>query len=438
MPKKYEHVIKCVEEGSIAQQMELEAGDVIVSVNGEPVEDIFDYQFLTNEEQLTMIVRKKDGELWELEIEKEYEDDLGIEFENGLMDNYKSCRNNCVFCFIDQLPKGMRDTLYFKDDDSRLSFLQGNYVTFTNMSDHDVDRIIKYHLGPINISFHTMNPQLRCQMLNNRFAGDVFAKIDRLNEAGIEMNGQIVLCKGINDGEELEYSLSQFEKYVPNLKSVSIVPVGLSKHREGLAKLEPFNKEDAANVIARIEHWQNYFYNKYGTHLVHAGDEWYILAGKELPQEESYDGYIQLENGVGMITLLRNEVTEYLETLEGDDKERKLSIATGMIAAPFIKELVEQIKEKFPKLDCTVYPVVNNFFGERITVSGLLTGKDLKEQLTDKDLGEKLLLPITMMKSGEEIFLDDVTVDELEKSLQTPIRIVKSGGDDFVREVLGN
>ena len=431
-----EHKIKSIEPGSIAQELELEPGDVLLTVNGEPVEDIFDYHYLINEEYLELVVRKADGEEWELEIEKEYEDDLGITFENSLMDEYRSCRNKCIFCFIDQMPKGMRDTLYFKDDDSRLSFLQGNYVTLTNMSDHDIDRIIRYHLEPINISFQTMNPKLRCRMLNNRFAGDVFPKIDRLFEAGIEMNGQIVLCKGINDGEELERSIRELGKYIPHLKSVSVVPVGLTKFREGLYPLEPFTKEDAQRVLKQIERWQDYFWTKYGTHLVHAGDEWYILAEQDMPEAESYDGYLQLENGVGMVRLLQEEVQEYLDGLKGDDGERRLSIATGQLAYPYIKQLIGKVQEKYPNLMAYVYEIRNDFFGERITVAGLITGQDLKAQLAGKELGECLLLPCNMLRSGENVFLDDVTVGELEKTLQIPIRIVESSGQSFVENVI--
>ena len=439
-----EHKIKEIVPGSIAQELELEAGDVLLAVNGQEVEDVFDYHYLANEEYLTVLIRKADGEEWELEIEKEFEEDLGIVFENSLMDEYRSCRNKCIFCFIDQMPKGMRETLYFKDDDSRLSFLQGNYVTLTNMSDHDIDRIIRYRLEPINISFQTMNPQLRCKMLNNRFAGDVFPKIKRLADAGIEMNGQIVLCRGINDGEELEYSIREMSKYLPYLRSVSVVPVGLTKFRDGLYPLEPFTAEDAVKVIDQIEAWQKRIYPQYGIHFIHASDEWYILAGREFPEEDRYDGYLQLENGGGMMRLLREETMEALQDLADEcssDAEtgvcREVSIATGKLAAPLLRELCVEIQKQYPQVKVHIYEIENQFFGERITVSGLITGADLKEQLKDKSLGEELLLPCSMMRSGEEIFLDDVTVDELEKALQIKVRIVKSSGCDFVRAVTG-
>ena len=290
-----------------------------------------------------MLIRKPSGEEWLLEIDKEEEEDLGVVFENGLMDDYRSCCNRCIVCFIDQMPPGMRETLYFKDDDSRLSFLQGNYVTLTNLSDRDVERIIRYHLSPINISFQTTNPQLRCKMLNNRFAGEALKKADRLFEAGIEMNGQIVLCKGINDGEELERSIRDLSRYLPFLRSVSAVPVGLSRYREGLYPLEPFTKEDARKVLEQIHGWQEKLFPQYGLHFVHASDEWYILAEQELPEEDSYDGYLQLENGVGMLRLLTEEFEDSLRQLkesgaaaQWDGRKREVSTVTGRISAPYI------------------------------------------------------------------------------------------------------
>lgn len=430
-----EHIVYKVLPGSIAEELEVEPGDVLISVNDHEIEDIFDYHYYTNEEYLTVVIRKPDGEEWELEIEKEYEDDLGIEFENGLMDDYKSCHNKCIFCFIDQMPKGMRDTLYFKDDDSRLSFLQGNYVTLTNMKEHDLDRIIEYKLGPINVSVQTMNPELRCKMLNNRFAGDALEKLKRLYEAGIPMNGQIVLCKGVNDGAELERSIQELMEYMPIMESVSVVPVGLSKYREGLYPLEPFEKEDACEVIDMIERYQKECVKQYGLHFIHASDEWYLLAERELPKADNYDGYIQLENGVGMLRLLRDEFAEALEQLGTDEvtkEEYHITIATGLLAAPTLQELSEDFSKKFPQAKIEVVSIRNDFFGERITVSGLLTGQDLIAQLKDRNLGEKLLLPCNLLRSGEEVLLDDITLDELKKTLQVPIDIVKSSGRDLV------
>lgn len=431
------HIIKNVLPGSIAEELEISAGDKLLAINDQEIEDVFDYHFLANEEYLTVLIEKPDGEQWELEIEKEYEEDLGIEFEQGLMDEYRSCRNKCIFCFIDQMPKDMRETLYFKDDDSRLSFLQGNYVTLTNMSDHDIDRIIRYHLEPINVSFQTTNPELRCKMLHNRFAGEALKKVDRLYEGGITMNGQIVLCKGINDGEELERSIRDLMKYAPQLQSVSVVPVGLSKYRDGLYPLQPFTKEDAKEVLHIIHKWQKKAYEEFGIHFIHGGDEWYILAEEELPEEERYDGYLQLENGVGMLRLFMNEFEEGYESLNGDERDREVSIATGFLAYPYIQRMADRIMEKYPKSKLHVYGIRNDFFGESITVSGLITGQDLIGQLKGKALGEKLLLPCNMLRIEEQDFLDDVTLQDVKDALQVPVDIVKSSGQDFIDAVLG-
>ena len=434
--KKCRHIISQVEEESIAWELELEPGDELISINGQKIEDVFDYHYLVNDEELVLLVRKENGEEWELEVEKDFEEDLGIVFANSLMDEYRSCSNHCVFCFIDQMPPGMRKTLNFKDDDSRLSFLQGNYVTLTNMSDHDIDRIIHYHLAPINISFHTTNPKLRCEMLHNRFAGEIFPKVQRLYEAGIEMNGQIVLCRGLNDKEELERSIRDLSAYLHHLKSVSVVPVGLSRYRDGLYPLEAFTKKDAEEVIDLIESWQEKLYEEYGTHFIHASDEWYLLAQRPLPEEERYDGYLQLENGVGMLRLLDTEIRESLDRQTGDPRVRSLSFATGRLAYPYIRSYADKIEEKFPGIRIYGYEIRNDFFGEKITVSGLLTGKDLMEQLRGKELGEYLLLPCNLLRSGENVLLDDVTVEELEAYLKIPVKIVGEEGADFVNAVL--
>lgn len=431
--KKNRHIISKVLPQSIGEEMELTPGDELISINGQVIEDVFDYHYLVDDDYLELLVRKENGEEWELEIEKDYEEDLGIEFENSLMDEYRSCRNNCIFCFIDQMPEGMRETLYFKDDDSRLSFLQGNYVTLTNMSDHDIDRIIQYHLAPINISFQTTNPQLRCKMLNNRFAGDIFPKVQRLYEAGIEMNGQVVLCKGINDGEELERTIKDLTRYLPHLKSVSIVPVGLSKYRDGLYPLEPFNKEDAERVLDMVHQWQEKLYPEYGLHFIHCSDEWYILAERELPREDQYDGYLQLENGVGMLRLLEEEVKEALLHSGEESVKRQVSIATGRLAAPFIRKNVELVANVYKDLEVEVFPIRNDFFGEMITVSGLITGQDLIAQLKNQKLGERLLIPCNMLRAGENVFLDDITVETVEKELDIPVVVVDEDGASFVR-----
>lgn len=436
MRKTGKHIVSKVLPGSIAEELEIEPGDELVSVGGKKIEDILDYHYLMNDEYVELLIRKPNGEEWELEIEKEYEDDIGIEFENGLMDDYRSCHNKCIFCFIDQMPKGMRDTLYFKDDDSRLSFLQGNYVTLTNMSDHDIDRIVYYHMEPMNISFQTMNPELRCKMLHNRFAGEALKKVDRFYEAGIHMNGQIVLCKGVNDGAELDFSIRELTKYLPYLQSVSVVPVGLSKYRDGLFPLEPFDKEDAKKVLDLIHGWQEKVCQEYGIHFIHASDEWYILAGQPFPPAEQYDGYLQLENGVGMMRLLLDEVKEEIENRTGDDRKHTVSLATGLLAAPVIQQIADQLCEKYPNVTIHIYPIINEFFGEKITVSGLLTGQDLKKQLTGKELGGQLLLPCNILRTGYDVFLDDMTVGELEKSLQVDINIVKSSGRALIEALL--
>lgn len=433
---KHVHIIDRVLPGSIAEELEIEKGDRLLSINGQEIGDVFDYHFLVNDDYLNVLIEKPDGEQWELEIEKDYEDDLGIEFGQGLMDEYRSCRNKCMFCFIDQMPKGMRETLYFKDDDSRLSFLQGNYITLTNMSDYDVDRIVRYHLEPINISFHTTNPELRCKMLHNRFAGEALKKIDRLYEGGITMNGQIVLCKGVNDGEELERSIRDMMKYLPCLQSVSVVPVGLTKYREGLYPLESFTKEDAKKVLAIIHKWQQKAYDEYGYHFIHAGDEWYILAEEEIPEEERYDGYLQLENGVGMMRLLQNEFKEAYDALSGDDKEREVSVATGLLSYPLIKSMSERLEKKYPNTKIHVYGIKNDFFGEKITVSGLITGQDLVGQLKGRPLGNRLLLPCNMVRTQEQDFLDDMTREQVEDALQVETDIVKSSGQDFIEAIL--
>jgi putative radical SAM enzyme (TIGR03279 family) len=432
------HIISKVVAGSIAEQLELEPGDCLLAINGQKIEDVFDYQYLVNDEYLLVLVQKSDGEEWELEIEKDYNADLGIEFENGLMDEYRSCCNKCMFCFIDQMPKGMRETLYFKDDDSRLSFLQGNYVTLTNMKDKDIDRIIHYHLAPINVSVHTTNPKLRCKMLHNRFAGEALKKITRLSDAGIEMNGQVVLCKGVNDGAELERTIRDLTAYVPQMQSVSIVPVGLSKYRDGLYPLEPFNKEDARAVLACIHKWQDYCMEHFGIHFIHAGDEWYLLAEEELPKEDRYDGYIQLENGVGMITLLRDEFAKALQLAKEDEHlTRSVTLVTGRLAAPILLELTDLLSVKFPGIKVQVIPIRNDFFGENITVAGLLTGQDIISQLRDKDLGDVVLLPGNLLRSGEEVLLDDVTLTDLKRTLQVKIDIVKSSGQDLLDAITG-
>ncbi|MEQ3214914.1 DUF512 domain-containing protein [Hominifimenecus microfluidus] len=431
------HVIQETEPGSIAEELGLEPGDAILEINGQPIEDVFDYRLMCQEEYLELLVRGADGDEAIFEVEKDDDEDLGIVFENGLMDDYRSCRNKCMFCFIDQMPPGMRETLYFKDDDSRLSFLQGNYVTLTNMSESDLNRIIRYRMEPINISVHTMNPELRCRMLHNRFAGDALKKIDTLYEAGIEMNGQIVLCPGINDGEELDATIRALSCYLPVMQSLSVVPVGLTRYREGLYPLQPVSKECAAQTIDIIEKWQQKIYKEFGFHFVHASDEFYILAERELPEEERYDGYLQLDNGVGSVRLLCDEFTQALAEEEGSTETREISLATGRLAAPYLERLIRQMNEKFPHVRVHLYPIRNVFFGEEITVVGLITGQDLTAQLKEQTLGEELLISVHMLRSGENVFLDDITTDDVCEQLRVPLRVVKPGGQELLDALLG-
>ena len=425
-------LIKEVAENSAAWEAGIRAGDRLCLINGERIGDIFDYQYECADTEIELTIKHKNGRYSTYLLEKTEDEDPGLIFEDGLMDDYKRCRNKCIFCFIDQMPGGMRDTLYFKDDDSRLSFLQGNYVTLTNMSDDDIERVIRYNLEPINISFQTTNPKLRNMMMGNRFAGEALKKADRLFEAGVRMNGQIVLCRGVNDREELDRSIADLAGYIPCLESVSVVPVGISRYREGLYPLEPFNGKDAAEVIDQIEGWQEKLFEEHGIHFVHASDEWYLIAGRPVPAADRYDGYLQLENGVGMVRLLTDEVEEGLKELEGDQRSGELSIATGMLIYPVIRELTERAGRYYPNISVRVYPVVNRFFGESITVSGLLTGKDIQEQLKGKELGSRLFLPANLLRAGTEVLLDDMTVTSLSDALQVPISIVKSDGASFL------
>ena len=474
------HVISRVLPGSIGEELELEPGDIVVSINGKEIEDIFDYRFLQNDEELVLgVISKQTGEFWEFEIEKDYDEDLGLEFESGMMDDYRSCHNKCIFCFIDQLPKGMRETLYFKDDDARLSFLQGNYVTLTNMSDRDVERICFYKLSPINVSIHTTNPELRCKMLHNRFAGNALRHLKTFCEAGLEINGQVVLCKGYNDGEELERTMSDIEQYLPSFKSMSIVPVGLTRFREGLCELEPFTKEDAEKVLVQIERKQQYFLKKYGSRIIYASDEWYLRAGRPIPPLEEYEGFPQIENGVGMLRSMIDEVEDEIEYIkscsenadigsepvevmenEGIPKDGEIPedaqeyehvgeflkdtifhVITGYAAYSTIKMLADRLSEEFGLDGIRVHPIVNDFFGHDIDVTGLLTGGDILKQMKeildnepeeDKKRDSLILLPCATLKSGEDIFLDDMTLENFENALQKKVRIVKSSGSAFV------
>ena len=436
------HVVKSVNKGSIADQLGILPGDEILRIDDNPIEDIFDYQFFTLSDYLVLTLLR-DGEEWEYEIEKGENEDLGLVFENGMMDNYRRCSNNCIFCFIDQMPKGMRDTLYFKDDDSRLSFLQGNYITLTNLSEKDLDRIIRYNLSPVNVSVHTMNPELRCKMLGNRFAGKSLEKLDVLANAGIEMNGQIVLCKGINDGKELEFSIQKLLDYYPSFKSLSVVPVGLSKFRDGLFHLEPLSAEDCRDVVGIIERFQDEAYKKHGTHFVFASDEFYLNAGLPLPSADRYDGFPQLDNGVGMMRSFIDEFDEQLKKRKEDgsfDKigqKRHITLVSGYLAYPVIKDFAKRLSDNCSNLEIDVFAIKNDFFGENITVSGLLTGRDIIAQLKDKKLGNEVYVPENVLRAGTEYFLDDITLSEMSDSLQVRVFTIKSNGYSFVDSCLG-
>ncbi|MBO4872072.1 MAG: DUF512 domain-containing protein [Lachnospiraceae bacterium] len=430
------HQITGIKPGSIAEELNIQAGDSILSISGQNIEDVFDYEFLCRDEYLELLIETKAGEQILFEIEKEEDEDLGLEFGEGLMDRYRSCRNKCVFCFIDQMPPGMRETLYFKDDDARLSFLQGNYVTLTNMDDHDIARIIRYRLSPINISIHTMNPDLRCRMLNNRFAGIALQKLDRLYEAGLTMNGQIVLCPGWNDGAELDFTIRELSKYLPVMESVSVVPVGLTRFREKLTPLRLLTKEEAVQTVELIEKWQRELFPKYGLHFIHASDEIYLKAELPLPEEERYDGYLQLENGVGMLRLFIDQFREELSHHRRSQKKREISLACGELPAPTLQMLLNELCQKFPGITAHLYPIKNRFFGESITVSGLVTGQDLIAQLKGKPLGETLYLPDSMLRAGEDVFLDDIHAGRIEEVLNVTVTALECNGASLVKSIL--
>ena len=434
---KNENIIIKVEEDSIAEEMGIEPGDVLVSINDTEIKDVLDYRYLIQDEYIVVLIRKPDGEEWELEIEKDDFEDLGIVFESGLMDKAKSCSNKCIFCFIDQNPKGMRKTIYFKDDDSRLSFLQGNYVTLTNMKDEDLDRIIFYHLSPINISVHATDTEVRKFMLKNPKSVKIMEQIEKLANANIKMNFQIVLCKDINDKEILDKSIEDLSKYINLGCSMAIVPLGVTKYRDNLPQIESFTKEDSINIIKQVEAWQQKLYDKYGTKFVFLSDEFYLKAEKELPKGEYYEGYPQLENGVGMITLMEEEFFQYFNTLKGDNIERSYSVATAKLAYPLIKKLCDKICEKFTNTKINVYEITNYFFGETITVSGLLTAGDIISQLKGKELGDMLFLPGNCVRANETVLLDDLYIEDIEKQLNIKVCLSNDNGGEFIKQFIG-
>lgn len=432
--KKPEAIIEYVEPDSYADEAGLCKGDKILSVNGIDFYDILEYRYLTAEYEVTLRVLKSNGDIEEITIENNYED-LGIEFSNALIDTAKSCRNKCIFCFIDQLPKGMRETVYFKDDDTRLSFLQGNYVTLTNLGEDDLDRLIKMRVSPINISVHTTNPELRVKMLQNKNAGKVYEIMKRLSENGIYMNCQIVLCRGYNDKDELDKTIEDISKLGPYVESLSVVPVGLTKYRAGLCELEPFDKESSKEVIEQVEKWQKKLQKEIGTRLVYLSDEFYINAGQKIPTAEEYEGFPQIENGVGLIASMYEEFESAVKMLKYKEKKREVSLITGELAYDFIKSLAEKLENICQGLKVNVYPIKNNFFGGGVNVSGLVVGSDIMEQLKDKALGEKVFIPASMLRAGEDVFLDDTTLCEVEEFLNVPIGVLMNDGYEFVEQI---
>ncbi|MBC8590431.1 DUF512 domain-containing protein [Wansuia hejianensis] len=426
------NIIEDIKEYSIAQELDIKKGDILLSINGSDVKDIIDYKYLITDELIDLKIQKPNGDIWEYEIEKEFDEDLGIVFTNPLIDKAKNCRNKCIFCFIDQLPPGMRETLYFKDDDSRLSFLQGNFITLTNMTDDEINRIINYRISPINVSVHTTNPELRIKMLNNKNAGKIYNILKKFHEANLEINCQIVLVPGINDKEELDRTLKDLVQLYPSVKSVAVVPVGITKYRDGLAKVNPYDSVLSANLLDYINNIQGEFLSKIGTRFVFPSDEFYALSKRELPAYEEYEGFPQLENGVGLMKSFEFEVNK--ELLKVDKKinhNKSYIIATGTLAYNYMINISEKICTRFNNLKLEVIPIINEYFGEKITVSGLITGFDLISQLKGKNI-DGIIIPRSMLKNDEEIFLDNFTVEDVSKELGAKVIVSKVSGSDFV------
>lgn len=423
-----------VEPDSIAEEAGLEPGDKLLSINSHDFRDILEYRYLISEYEIEIKVEKKNGDIEEIIIENDYED-LGIEFSNALIDTAQSCRNKCIFCFIDQLPKGMRKTVYFKDDDTRLSFLQGNYVTLTNMNDDDISRLISMHVSPINISVHTTNPKLRVEMLKNKNAGRIYEIMKRFADNGMYMNCQIVLCPDYNDGDELLRTIDDLQKLCPYVQSVSIVPVGLTAYRDGLCKLKPFDEKSSAEVIDTVEPIQKRLLKEHDTRLVYLSDEFYINAKREIPNAESYEGFPQLENGVGLAASLKEEFDYGIEHLNCKGRKRCVSVATGELVYEFISALCKRLEEKCPGLKINCYAIKNEFFGGGVNVSGLIVGRDILNQLTGRELGEELFISSSALRVGEDIFLDDMTLEELENKLSVTITPVDNDGYQFIEKI---
>lgn len=427
--------ISGVDPQSIAFELGLAKGDTLVSINGNEVNDVIDYMFYSNNE-LVEIQALCGGEPVLFEIEKDANEPLGINFETYLIDKQHCCKNKCIFCFIDQLPKGLRDTLYFKDDDSRLSFLLGNYITLTNLSEEDIERICKMRISPINISVHTTDPDLRVFMMKNPNAANINSQLKRFADAGITMNCQIVLCKGVNDGEHLKKSLCDLQALYPAVNSVSIVPVGLTKFRDGLHPLGPFEKNDCRQVLDIINSVADDCFEKFGVRLFYPSDEFFIKGEVELPSEDYYDGYPQIENGVGLATSLLTEVSDAVLQLEYSENSSECGIITGVLSAVVIEKVVDLIKQKRPNLNCKIYPIVNNFFGTKITVAGLVTATDIIDQLKTQPLPKRMLIPSSMLRSEQDMFLDSITVAEVENNLGRKLNITYNDGYDLVQNIL--
>ncbi len=428
--------VRYVAPHSIAHRHGIEAGDMIIEINSHVINDVLDYRFYLTEKHVKIKLHRG-AELFDVEISKGEYDDIGLEFETYLMDKKHCCKNKCIFCFIDQMPKGCRDTLYFKDDDSRLSYLMGNYVTLTNLSDEDIDRIIKMRLSPLNISVHTTNPQLRVFMMKNPRAAEIMDVMKRLHDGGISMNGQIVLCRNINDGAELERSMCDLASLYPYMVSVSIVPCGLTDCRDGLYPIEPFDRHSSEAVVRQVESFADECLAKYGERIFYCGDEFYINAGLEFHPSEYYGDFSQLENGVGMITDFTDGFLYELEGRENDGVKRELSAATGKAAYPYIKNALDKLHERFTDTKVHLYEIENDFFGKNITVAGLITGSDLIKQLKGKPLGQRLILPSVMLRSDGDLFLDGISVSELSEALGVPVDITDSTGEGLINTVIG-
>lgn len=436
----FRNIICGVKKGSIADECGIQKGDILVSINSQKIEDVIEYKFIQSDEYIELEIQHLNGEVIIYDIEKDHDDDLGLEFSNPIIDSVRNCNNNCVFCFVDQLPEGMRDTLYIKDDDSRLSFLQGNFITMTNMKDKDIDKMIRYRISPVNISVHSTNPEIRKKMLNNRFAGDVEAKISRLNAADIKMNAQIVCVPGYNDKDELDKTIKDLAKYCENLGSIAVVPVGLTKFRKNLASLDIFTQETARELINQIENLQKKFHKEIGRRFVYASDEFYVIADSSLPEYKEYEEFSQIENGVGLIRMFEKQVDDALISIKKDykAKNKHITIATGTSAYKFMCGICDKIMACVPGLRITVKRIVNYYFGDKITVAGLITGTDLYEQLKESELGDYLFIPSVMLRDGntDPVFLDNETVDGLSNKLNIPVVACEVVGSTFVNEII--